>query len=147
MKFGPLAFMSLPYEFNQTSYYEATMGRRLRKQFAVFQNLVTADSLTDAKLFTNGLEKELADTKQYSEKRPLNLDPGILNLGKFMLATTKDQAHRIYLANGTFAEVTLRFQQGVFEPWPWTYADYRQACVLSFMNDAREFYRRAVRGL
>jgi hypothetical protein len=123
------------------------MGCGLRKQFAVFQNLVTPDSLADAKLFTNSLEEELASTKQYPERRPLNLDPGILNLGKFMLATTKDQAHRIYLAKGIFAEVTLRFQQGGFEPWPWTYADYRQTCVLSFMNDAREFYRSTIRGI
>ena len=54
------------------------------------------------------------------------LHPGVLALGKFLLATTKDQAHRVYLRDGIFAEVTLRFQDGAFRPWPWTYADYRE---------------------
>jgi hypothetical protein len=72
----------------------------------------------------------------------LNLDPGLLGLGKFLLATTKDQAHRIYLGQGIFAEVTLRFQDGAFEPWPWTYADYREPAVRAFLKQAREYYQR-----
>ena len=36
----------------------------------------------------------------------------MMTLGKFMLATTKDQAHRIDLRDGIYAEVTLRFQAG-----------------------------------
>jgi hypothetical protein len=51
------------------------------------------------------------------------------------------QAHRIYLRNGVHAEVTLRFQAGVFEPWPWTYADYRLPLVRAFLKEARDFYR------
>jgi hypothetical protein len=62
-------------------------------------------------------------------------------LGKFLLASTKDQAHRIYLREGIFAEVTLRFQAGAYEPWPWTYADYRLDEVRAFLKKAREFYR------
>lgn len=58
-----------------------------------------------------------------------------------MLATTKDQAHRIYVGDGIYAEVTLRFQAGVFEPWPWTYADYREPHVRAFLKQARDFYR------
>jgi hypothetical protein len=57
------------------------------------------------------------------------------------LATTKDQAHRIYLRDGIFAEVTLRFQAGAFEPWPWTYADYREDFVREFLREARTYYR------
>jgi len=144
-EFGPIGFQSRAYHFDQTSYYESTMGRELRKQFLVFQNLVAHDSLAETKLRTNALEYEISQAKQFDESRPLNIDPGILTLGKFLLATTKDQAHRIYLKKGVFAEVTLRFQTGVFEPWPWTYADYRQSCVLSFMAEAREFYRRKIR--
>ncbi|MHB1423610.1 MAG: DUF4416 family protein, partial [Gemmataceae bacterium] len=78
--------------------------------------------------------------------RPLNVDPGLLELGKFLLATTKDQAHRVYLRDGIFAEVTLRYHAGAFEPWPWTYADYRLACVHEFLQQAREYYRQRLRG-
>jgi hypothetical protein len=75
----------------------------------------------------------------------VNLDPGLLTLGKFMLATTKDQGHRIYLRDGIFAEVTLRYQAGAFEPWPWTYADYRRPEVHAFLQSARAFYREQLR--
>lgn len=139
--FGPVAFISLPYEFNQTRYYEPAMGTHLRKYLLAFHELAAADCLPDVKHRTNQLEQRLADMHTYAEPRPLNIDPGLLTLGKFLLATTKDQAHRIYLREGIFAEVTLRFHAGEFEPWTWTYADYRQPCVLDFLRQARDFYR------
>jgi hypothetical protein len=139
--FGPVALESQPYDFQQTAYYEATMGPGLQKKFLVFQTLFPADCLASIKRRTNEIEAELARQHRYPEVRPINLDPGILNLGKFMLATTKDQAHRIYLGDGIYAEVTLRFQAGVFEPWPWTYADYRLPLVRAFLKEARDFYR------
>jgi hypothetical protein len=76
----------------------------------------------------------------------LNLDPGVLSLGKFLLATVKDQAHRIYLGRGIFAEVTLRYQAGAWEPWPWTYPSYRLPDLLAFLQEARDFYRQRLLG-
>jgi hypothetical protein len=139
--YGPVALTSPDYEFRQTDYYQASMGPHLRKQFLAFRNLIDPTRLADLKLQTNALEKELAAAGRHPEPRPLNLDPGVLSLGKFLLATTKDQAHRIYLRDGIFAEVTLRFEAGAFEPWPWTYADYRQECVRSFLKEVRDLYR------
>ena len=66
-------------------------------------------------------------------------------LGKFLLATTQDQAHRLYLRDGIFAEVTLRFQAGQFEPWPWTYADYQEQAVLAaFLKEQRRLLQEQV---
>jgi hypothetical protein len=141
---GPVALTSEPYPFVQTDYYADQMGTDLLKLFFAFEKLVPADCLPELKHATNRLEDELARSGQFPEARPLNLDPGILTLGKFQLATTKDQAHRIYLRDGIFAEVTLRYQDGAFHPWPWTYADYRQACVNDFLLRARAFYRTAL---
>jgi Domain of unknown function (DUF4416) len=140
--YGHLACASPAFNFDQTSYYAATMGADLRKQFFAFGELIGAERLADVKLEANALEADLAASGRFSEVRPLNLDPGLLGLGKFMLATTKDQAHRIYLRDGIFAEVTLRYHDGAFEPWPWTYADYREPAVLDFLEEAREIYRR-----
>lgn len=140
--FGAVALASEPYPFVQTDYYERTMGRDLRKQFLAFHDLVGPERLAEIKLATNDLEREVAIANSWPEPRPLNLDPGMLTLGKFHLATTKDQAHRIYLRDGIFAEVTLRFQAGSFEPWPWTYADYRLPATIAFLNEARDWYRR-----
>jgi Domain of unknown function (DUF4416) len=139
--YGAAGLRSEPFIFDQTTYYEASMGRDLRKQFLAFERLVALDRLAEIKLQTNALEDELIAGGTYPEARPINLDPGLLVLGKFMLATTKDQAHRLYLRDGIFAEVTLRYHAGAFEPWPWTYADYRQACVHDFLQQAREYYR------
>jgi hypothetical protein len=141
-EFGPVGLASGALPFNQTRYYESSMGADLRKQFLAFAQLVDAAELARIKLTTNDLERRLAAAGSYPEGRPLNLDPGILSLGKFMLATTKDQAHRIYLRDGVFAEVTLHFQDGAFAPWPWTYADYREPDLLRFILDARGYYKR-----
>ena len=144
--YGPVALASPPFDFHHTAYYEPTMGPGLRKCLFAFRDLVAPDCLPAVKLHTNAVEAELVAMGTYPELRPLNLDPGVLSLGKFLLATTKDQAHRVYLREGIFAEVTLRFHAGAFEPWPWTYADYRQAEVLAFLKEARGLYRRLLEG-
>lgn len=140
-QFGSVQLASPPFVFNQTTYYEASMGPDLRKQFLAFRDLVAPEQLPDIKLRTNALEDELAAAGHYPEARPVNVDPGLLELGKFLLATTKDQAHRVYLRDGIFAEVTLRYHAGAFQPWPWTYADYRLPCVHDFLRQVRDYYR------
>jgi hypothetical protein len=143
--YGPVGLTSPPFEFHHTEYYQASMGAGLRKQFLAFEVLVAPDRLPEVKLHTNRLEQALALARSFPDARPLNLDPGVLSLGKFLLATTKDQAHRIYLRDGIFAEVTLRFEAGCFEPWPWTYADYREPQVRDWLGEAREYYKLRLR--
>jgi hypothetical protein len=145
-EYGPILRAGEPFAFHHTGYYEPTMGPGLRKQLLAFGRLVGADCLPAIKLRSNELEHELAASGVYPEARPVNLDPGILSLGKFQLATTKDQAHRIYLRDGIFAEVTLRFQAGAFEPWPWTYADYREPAVRAFLKELRDLYKELLAG-
>jgi hypothetical protein len=140
---GPIALASAPYAFDQTHYYEPSMGSDLRKVLWAFRDLIDPGRLPDVKLASNALEDALAAQGLYPEERPVNLDPGYLVLGKFVLATTKDQAHRLYLRDGIFAEVTLHYHAGAFRPWPWTYADYRLDEVIAFLGQAREYYRRA----
>jgi hypothetical protein len=145
-RYGPVGLKSPPFLFNQTAYYEPEMGAGLQKRLLAFKDLIKPEQLARIKLETNRIEQDLAQTDRYPELRPVNIDPGMLVLGKFLLATTKDQAHRIYLRDGVFAEVTLRFEAGKFEPWPWTYADYRQDCVRDFLCEARSFYRKRSQG-
>jgi hypothetical protein len=146
LAYGPIQLCSADYEFHHTRYYEAEMGPGLRKRLVVFERPAPPDCLAAIKRHTIDLERALSQTGQFPEQRPLNLDPGILQLGKFLLASTKDQAHRIYLRDGIFAEVTLRFHAGAFEPWPWTYADYREPEVLQFLAKARELLHERLRG-
>jgi hypothetical protein len=140
-EWGPVGLVGPVFVFNQTDYYEPTMGARLLKQQLAFRDLIMPDRLPQIKRRTNELETDLAKSGTYAEPRPLNLDPGYLVLGKFILATTKDQGHRIYLSDGIFAEVTLQFRGRAFEPWPWTYADYKTEVVKTFLLSARDYYR------
>ena len=143
--YGKPALVSPDFSFHHTTYYEATMGMGLVKRLLTFADLVAADCLPDVKNFTNALEAELAGARKFPEPRPLNLDPGLIQLGKFLLASTKDQAHRIYLRDGIFAEITLRFEDGAFEPWPWTYRDYREPAIRAFLGEARTYLHERVR--
>jgi Domain of unknown function (DUF4416) len=139
--YGPVALAGEPFLFDQTAYYEPTMGAGLRKQLWAFHDLIALDRLPELKHHTNALEASITASGVYPETRPINLDPGYLVLGKFLLATTKDQAHRVYLREGIYAEVTLHYHAGAFHPWEWTYADYRLPGVLAFLAEARTFYR------
>lgn len=145
--YGPVTLASPVYAFTQTAYYERTMGAGLHKQLLAFQDLIDPGTLATIKRRTIDLEEEAARTGEYPEVRPVNIDPGYLVLGKFLLATTKDQAHRIYLGEGIYAEVTLQYREGTFQPWPWTYADYRLAEVIDFLNLVREQYHDRLRRL
>src|SRR5262249_49613499 len=131
---------------HHTTYYERDMGAGLLKRLLAFDKLVPSDCLAEVKNRTISLEGEIAERHLFPEKRPINLDPGLLQLGKFLLATTKDQAHRIYLRDRIYAEVTLRFQDGSFVPWPWTYADYREPAYHEFLMRARFFFREQLAG-
>lgn len=146
-RFGNLALKSQDFPFHHTKYYDQAMGTGLIKRFLVFDELAAADCLADVKHFTIGKESELAATGMFPDQRPLNLDPGLVQLGKFLLASTKDQGHRVYLRDGIFAEVTLRYQGGQYEPWPWTYADYREDDVRAFLGQARTLLYERVRKL
>src|ERR1051325_10543348 len=85
--FGPIACEGPTIQFVQTRYYERTMGTNLKKRFLAFTYLVEHDQLAAIKRKTIEIEKELIGTNSFPQERPLNLDPGFLSLGKFVLAT------------------------------------------------------------
>ena len=139
-EFGPVAVHGPTIAFRNTAYYEASMGQGLLKRYWAFAQLQEPDQLAQVKRQTIEIEREVMASKRHQEARPINLDPGFLSLGKFVLATTKDQSHRIYLHGGIFAEVTLRYHEGEFEARPWTYPDWQLAQVLDFLQEARRYY-------
>ena len=139
---GPVALESEPFDHRETSYYEATMGPDLKKQFLAFERLVDPAGLADWKLQAGGWEIEYQRLAGHPEPRPLNLDPGYLTEAKLVLATTKDRDHRLYLRDGIYAEVTLHFQRGAWQSRPWTYPDYQRADYHAFFHRCREFLRR-----
>ncbi len=144
--FGPLVLQSPAFQFVETDYYEPTMGAGIGKKFFAFEQLVDPGGLVQWKLQTNDWEQEYGRSADHPESRPLNLDPGYLTLGKLVLASAKDFAHRIYLTEGIYAEVTLFFTQGAWEPHRWTFADYRRADYQEFFSECRQYLHDRLRG-
>ena len=135
-KLGPVTLQSEVLDFNYTDYYEAEMGPALKRVFLAFQRLVNPEALVELKLFTNGLEQNLAQ----NGKRTVNLDPGYLTPARVVLASTKDFGHRLYLGKGIYGEVTLMYQKKDFRALPWTYPDYRSEAYLRFFRELRRVY-------
>ncbi len=139
--FGPVDVESESDAFTFTDYYDQEMGSPLSRWFLSFERLVSPDSLAAIKLATNALEAELAE----SGRRTFNLDPGLLTLARFSLATTKESAHRIPLRYGIYAELTLKYEKGGFRPLPWTYPDYRSPRYLAVLERIRARLREQLR--
>ena len=130
------------YDFGETDYYEPTMGAGLQKCFFAFERLGDPGSLAERKIETNDWESEYATRREHAEPRPLNLDPGYLTPAKLVLASTKDHAHRIYLARGIFAEVTLYYKDRRWQSRDWTFPDYRRGDYQQFFSQCRDYLRR-----
>ena len=139
---GPVALASGRFDFSETDYYEPTMGGSLKKCFLAFEKLVDPASLVDRKIETNGWEREYAERGEHAEARPVNLDPGYLTPAKLVLASTKDHAHRLYLARGIYAEVTLSFRNRRWRHHEWTFPDYRRGDYQQFFSECRDYLRR-----
>jgi hypothetical protein len=141
-RWGPVALQSEPFAFEDTSYYEASMGRDLRKQFVAFERLIDPADLANCKHQTNDWEAAYAAAGAWPETRPLNLDPGYLTEAKLVLASTKDRDHRLYLERGVFAEVTLHHRRGRgWQANAWTYPDYRRREYHEFFSRCRQYLR------
>lgn len=134
---GPVEDKVGPINFEFTSYYDREMGPGIRRWIWVFARLVSRSDLAGIKCLTNKIEQSYT----VDGKRRFNLDPGLMTLGNFVLATGKDNAHRIYLGEGIFADLTLIFQGGTYRPLEWTYPDYADVELIGLLNKLREDYK------
>ena len=134
--YGEVDYTSPSLPFDVSSYYEAEMGSGLCRRFVAFRRLIAPDTLAAVKLAAMDLEAAFA----VDGRRQVNLDPGYLSAGKLVLATTKNQQHRIYLGQGIFAEVALRYRDGAWQPWEWTYRDYRSPAYAHVLNEIRAVF-------
>ncbi len=134
--FGRIDFLSefLPFDF--TDYYEKEFGKGLERRIASFEKLVPPDTLADIKKATNGLEEAGAA----GGNRRVNIDPGLLSEFNFVLATGKGYAHRVFLRDGIWADLTLIYRGGDFLPLEWTYPDYAGESIREILKKIRLKY-------
>ena len=135
-EFGPTELVTDPWAFDHTGYYEPEFGPDLMRRFATFSQLIQPERLPAIKNLTNDLESQWTA----EGKRLINLDPGYVSLSKLVLATTKNHAHRLYLGQGIYGEVTLFYHKGSFCAWPWTYPDYASEPYLALFDRIRAAY-------
>jgi len=139
--YGPADYRSETIPFRWTNYYAGEMGNTVERCFFTFERLIQPDEIVAVKHSTNRIEEYLAE----NGKRKVNLDPGYMSLGKFVLATTKNQQHRIWIGDGIYAEITLYYRDGAWRCHEWTYPDYRSEEYLSEMTGIRERYHRKLK--
>lgn len=134
--FGVLDMMSPWMDFPYTQYYESEMGAPLFRRVFAYKQLVSQSQLAHIKCQTNAVEKSLS----LDGRRSVNIDPGYLLKERFVLATGKNYAHRIYIGKGIYADLTLVYQKGGYRPLQWTYPDYQANDMQAFLIKVREKY-------
>ncbi|MHC4242810.1 MAG: DUF4416 family protein [Planctomycetota bacterium] len=136
-KFGKVDLSSEVWPFTQTDYYKEQTGPRILRQFVSIKRLIEPGLLAKIKRRTNKLEQKLSKKLALPLTRPVNLDPGIIEPSKLVLASTKNFSHRIYIGKKMYAEVTLIFDKGSWRPQAYTYPDYKQQCYFDYFDKVR----------
>ena len=149
-KFGEIDIESNTQPFNFTDYYKEEFGENLIQKLFSFSTLIRQDELAEIKIITNDLENINIDKNIKKNiihhKRKINLDPGYITLDKYILASTKNGPSRIYLNQGIYAEITLRFINKSFVPCEYTYPNYMTTEYINFLNSVRQKYKLQLRG-
>ena len=139
--FGSIDYISPCFPFNMTDYYKSEMGSPIFRLFYAFENLVLPNTLAAVKQKTNTLEQKL----KIAEKRHVNIDPGYLDVDKFVLASAKYKGTKIYLADGIWADMTLQYQKGQYVPFEWSFPDYSSGIYNDVFLTIRALYKKQLR--
>lgn len=133
---GPVDLVGPLWPFTATDYYSREMGGNLWRCLASFLHLASAAHLSDWKVFTNCLEQRFS----LGGRRLVNLDPGYVSRERLVLATGKNYAHRIYLSQGIYGDLTLLAKQGRFQALSWSYPDYAAGPLPELLALVRQKY-------
>ena len=139
--FGPINYQSGRVPFTATDYYVEEMGHPIQRKFISFEKLVDPSKLSDIKLKTIELETSLS----LPAGRIVNLDPGYMDFNKIVLASMKYNGHKIYLERGIYADLTLFYERGKFQPYPWSFPDFKLGLYNDIFFKIRERYKAALK--
>jgi hypothetical protein len=142
-EYGPIDYQSEIVPWTNSDFYKKEMGSGMLRKFIFFEQLRDPGDLPAIKLNTIRIESDFAIQTVKKARRRINLDPGYVTEAKVVLATTKDYTHRLYIGEGIYAEVTLRFnnKDRSFTPFDYSYLDYRSETYKITFNKARALLR------
>lgn len=137
-KFGEIDAVSEEFSFSKefSTYYDEELGGEGLRRIYSFKKHIEPERQAEIKTFTNELEISLSPRGT----RKVNIDPGFINHGRLLLATTKPAGFRIPLSDGIYTELTLFWARGAWQKLPWTYRDYQSELVQDFITTVRKKY-------
>ncbi len=121
--------------FVWTNYYE-DISPKLDRIFFSYPSLHHFTDLASWKRLTVEIEKKTGVTRR------VNLDPGTIDGARLVLASTKGQAHRVYLSRGIFCEVTLCRRKGHWESFFYTFPDFKSGAYDEFLETVRQDWKK-----
>jgi hypothetical protein len=139
--FGEAERASEPYPFGWTDYYKNISPSLLRK-FITFKGLRHPFGLVVWKKLAISIEAESAPP---GGCRRVNVDPGYIDGARLVLASTKDNAHRIYLWDDIYAEATLCRGKSGWVSFSYTFPDFASGAYFEFLDLARGDWKRDMR--
>ncbi len=138
---GAFDFEGQDHLFDMTDYYEPEMGAPLYRRLVAFEELMPPTALVEMKLRCNRIEESLAN----DGKRIVNLDAGYLDHNKVVLASAKGFGQKIYLDKGIYADFVGRYKHGRYQPFDWTFPDFKDGRYDKELLTIRQIYLQQMR--
>jgi hypothetical protein len=138
---GEIDFIGPDRPFDATTYYVPEMGPTLHRRLVSFASLLAPESIREAKLRCNKIETEMAR----EGRRSVNLDVGYLDHNKLVLASAKNAGQKIHLGVGIYADLVARYKAGRYQPFEWTFPDFKDGRYDDELAAIRERYRQQLR--
>lgn len=134
-------FEGTDHLFDVTDYYGPEMGAPLYRRLLAFENLAEPTLLVDMKLACNEIEGQLAA----GGMRTINCDAGYLDHNKVVLASAKEAGQKIYLDKGIYADLAGRYKAGKYQPFEWSFPDFKDGRYDKELLEIRAMYLEQVR--
>jgi len=140
-QWGEIDYTGADRPFDRTDYYQDEMGADLQRRLVTFTELVPPECLRTAKLRCNAIEDRLTA----AHGRRVNLNIGYLDHNKLVLASVKYAGQKIHLGDGVYADLVARYKHGRYQPFEWTFPDFRDGRYDGELAQIRQRYLHQLR--
>jgi hypothetical protein len=140
---GEVDYVSPVFVFDATNYYCDEMGSPLYRKFYAFKRLASPGDLARVKVMASRIEEQFAR----QGRRQVNLDPGYVDIGKYVLASFKYKVDKVYLDRGVYADPTLYYENRTFLAYPWSFPDMKCGVYSDTFLHIRKLYKENLREL